>query len=68
MCGGVCLGEYDTPKTAIFSDLDYFFIDYLFNHYLRVWGCMGFQFGFKRPETPLSNLFWLQNLQSKRRV
>ncbi len=23
--------EYMTPKTAIFSDLDYFFVDYLFN-------------------------------------
>ena len=31
VCGGVCLSEYDTPKTAIFSDLDYFFVDYLFN-------------------------------------
>ena len=31
VCGGVCLSEYDTPKTAIFSDLNYFFIDYLFN-------------------------------------
>ena len=30
-CGVVCLSEYDTPKTAIFSDLNYFFIDYLFN-------------------------------------
>ena len=31
VCGGVCLGEYDTPKTAIFSDLDYFSVNYLFN-------------------------------------
>ena len=25
VCVGVCLSEYDTPKTAIFSDLNYFF-------------------------------------------
>ena len=31
VCGGVCLGEYDTPKTAIFSDLGYFFEKYFFN-------------------------------------
>ena len=31
VCVGVCLSEYDTPKTAIFSDLNYFFVDYLFN-------------------------------------
>jgi len=31
VCGGVCLSEYDTPKTAIFSDLSYFFEKYSFN-------------------------------------
>ena len=31
VCGGVRLSEYDTPKTAIFSDLSYFFEKYFFN-------------------------------------
>ena len=30
VCVGVCLRVCDTLKTSIFSDLDYFFVDYLF--------------------------------------
>ena len=30
-CGVVCLSEYDTPKTPIFSDLGYFFEKYSLN-------------------------------------
>ena len=68
VCGVVRLCACDTPKTSIFGDLDYFFVDYLFNHYLRVWDCMGFEIRFKSPVTLLSNLFWLKNLQLRRRV
>ena len=31
VCVGVCLRVCDTLKTSIFSDLDYFFVDCLFN-------------------------------------
>ena len=31
VCGVVCLRVCDTLKTSILSDLDYFFVDYLFN-------------------------------------